>query len=244
MLDLSNNFLTGTIPNWLGNDSYMRVLRISNNRLQGAIPTSLFNTPYLWLLDLSGNRLSGSLPPRSSSTYGFILELNKNNLTGSILDTFWEGLLLLNLRDNHLSGNIPRFKSTPGISVVLLRGNNLTGNIPVELCSLSKLRMLDIADNRLSGSIPSCLSNLSFGSGRLGQADSVWYSSHISTYETVFAEVYYKSILVSDKFSFEYSVDLKVQVEFAMKKRFDSYMRGPLDSMFGLDLSSEQRVKR
>ncbi|XP_006403713.2 receptor-like protein 9DC3 isoform X1 [Eutrema salsugineum] len=240
VIDLSNNFLTGTIPRWLGN-FFLDVLRISNNRLQGEIPPSLFNMPYLWLLDLSGNFLSGNLPRRSDSEYGYILDLHSNNLTGTIPDTLWKGMVLLDLRNNRLSGNIPRFRSTPSIDVILLRGNNLTGKIPDELCGLSNVRMLDFAHNRLNESIPSCLTNLSFGLGGDGHADPAWYPPNMFSYEMdIYTEAYYESVLVSDRFALDYSVDFKVQVEFAVKQRYDSYMRGTLDQMFGLDLSSNE----
>ncbi|KAF3525746.1 hypothetical protein F2Q69_00048921, partial [Brassica cretica] len=236
VIDLSNNFLTGTIPRWLGG-FFLDILRISNNRLHGVIPPSLFNIPYLWLLDLSGNFLSGTLPLRSDSDYGYILDLHDNNLTGSVPDTLWKGLVLLDLRNNRLSGNIPRFMSTPSIDVVLLRENNLTGKIPVELCGLITLRMLDLSHNMLSESIPSCLSNLSGDGGN----DPDWYPANMfSNFMDVYTEVYYESLLVSERFGLDYLVDFKVQVEFAVKQRYDSYMRGTLNQMFGLDLSSNE----
>ncbi|KAF8079461.1 hypothetical protein N665_1026s0018 [Sinapis alba] len=240
VIDLSNNFLTGTIPRWLGG-FFLDILRISNNRLHGEIPQSLFNIPYLWLLDLSGNFLSGTLPLRSDSDYGYILDLHNNNLTGYVPNTLWKGLVLLDLRNNRLSGNIPRFMSTPSIDVVLLRGNNLTGKIPAELCSLRALRMLDLSHNMLSESIPSCLTNLSFGLGGDGGTDREWYPANmLSNFMDIYTEVYYESLLVSDRFGLDYSVDFKVQVEFAVKQRYDSYMRGTLNQMFGLDLSSNE----
>ncbi|KAG2325071.1 hypothetical protein Bca52824_007799 [Brassica carinata] len=228
VIDLSNNFLTGTIPRWLGG-FFLDILRISNNRLHGALPPSLFNIPYLWLLDLSGNSLSGTLPLRSDSDYGYILDLHNNNLTGSVPDTLWKGLVLLDLRNNRL------------INVVLLRGNNLTGKIPIELCGLKALRMLDLSHNRLSESIPSCINNLSFGLGGVGGNDREWYPPNMfSNFMDIYTEVYYESLLVSERFGLDYSVDFKVQVEFAVKQRYDSYMRGTLNQMFGLDLSSNE----
>ncbi|KAK1568784.1 hypothetical protein Q3G72_028685 [Acer saccharum] len=35
------------------------------------------------------------------------------------------------------------------------------GEIPSDICKLSSLHILDLAENNLSGSIPSCLGNLS-----------------------------------------------------------------------------------
>ncbi|XP_054818099.1 receptor-like protein EIX2 [Prosopis cineraria] len=41
-----------------------------------------------------------------------------------------------------------------------LKANQFIGEIPVQLCNLSSLTILDLADNKLSGSIPHCLYNI------------------------------------------------------------------------------------
>ncbi|CAF1926638.1 unnamed protein product [Brassica napus] len=41
VLDLSNNYLTGVIPGWIGNLYGLSMLLISNNYLEGQIPVSL-----------------------------------------------------------------------------------------------------------------------------------------------------------------------------------------------------------
>lgn len=81
-----------------------------------------------------------------------------------------------------------------------------------------------------------CLTNLSFGLG----GDDGRTDTYFSNFMDIYTEVYYKSILVSDRFALDYLVDFKVQVDFAVKLRYDSYMRGTLNQMFGLDLSSNE----
>jgi len=45
--------------------------------------------------------------------------------------------------------------------ILRLRSNGLKGNIPLNVCQLSSLRVLDLANNSLSGPIPNCLKNIS-----------------------------------------------------------------------------------
>ncbi|WZZ27759.1 hypothetical protein YC2023_011160 [Brassica napus] len=53
----------------------------------------------------------------------------------------------------------------PSGRVLLLRNNRLRGHIPQNLCSLSSIKILDLANTKLNRSIPSCLNNISFGRG-------------------------------------------------------------------------------
>nr|AMM43011.1 LRR-RLK [Vernicia montana] len=84
-LDLSNNQLSGEIPDTLGDLKNLKVLNISHNKLSGRIPTSLGDMNNLESLDLSYNGLSGEIP----QTFGKLLQLNNlelcnNKLTGRI----------------------------------------------------------------------------------------------------------------------------------------------------------------
>ncbi|KAF2305574.1 hypothetical protein GH714_006850 [Hevea brasiliensis] len=84
-LDLSNNQLSGGIPDTLGCLRNLKVLNMSHNKLSGGIPTTLGDMNNLESLDLSHNNLSGKIP----QTFGKLLqlttlELSNNKLTGSI----------------------------------------------------------------------------------------------------------------------------------------------------------------
>ncbi|KAL0794911.1 hypothetical protein Bca101_066288 [Brassica carinata] len=252
VLDLSNNYLTGVIPSWIGDLNGLSMLLISNNYLEGHIPVSLNNIFRLVLLDLSANRLSGDLPHRFNSDTRMLF-LQDNNFSGTIPDTVLGNLSILDLRNNRLSGNIPKFVSNQKIYILLLRGNNLTGSIPYQMCGLSNIQLLDLSNNRLSGSIPSCFSNISFsfptlqhdGEEGYDGAGAIFVSSDIfggmgldeDFFSTEDLGRYYRSKLMLDPFTVDYTADSVIEVQFAAKRRYDSYIGVTLGFMFGLDLS-------
>ncbi|XP_028112618.1 receptor-like protein 46 [Camellia sinensis] len=132
VVDLSGNFLNGSIPLSVG---------LSGNNLYGEIPSSICSLPVLFWLKLSSNNLSGEL--------SFAFQNCK-------------GLTMLDLGENRFYGNIPKYigKDFLSLSELRIRANLFSGNIPEQLCSLTHLHILDLALNNLSGSIPSCLGKL------------------------------------------------------------------------------------
>ncbi|XP_065034895.1 receptor-like protein EIX2 isoform X2 [Musa acuminata AAA Group] len=84
-LDLSNNSLTGEIPNGIGDLAGLKNLNLSRNHLQGKIPWEIGGMKSLESLDLSINDLSGSIPQSLSALYFLsYLNLSYNNLSGMI----------------------------------------------------------------------------------------------------------------------------------------------------------------
>lgn len=255
VLDLSNNYLTGVIPGWIGNLYGLSMLLISNNYLEGQIPVSLIAISFLVLLDLPANRLSGDLPHRFSSDTRMLF-LQDNNFSGTIPDTVLGNASILDLRNNRLSGNIPKFVSNQKIYILLLRGNYLTGSIPSQMCGLTNIQLLDLSDNRLNGSIPSCFSNISFsfptlqhdGQEGYDNAGLMFVSSDIfggmgldeEFFSTEDLGRYYRSMLMLDPFTVDYTADSVIEVQFAAKLRYDSYIGVTLGFMFGLDLSENE----
>ncbi|XP_018461256.1 receptor-like protein 15 isoform X2 [Raphanus sativus] len=253
-LDISNNYLTDIIPSWIGNLSYLSMLLISNNYLEGQIPvlTDIYD---LVLLDLSANRLSGELPYRFNSDTRMLF-LQDNNFSGTIPDTvLGNHVSILDLRNNRLSGSIPKFVSNQKIYILLLRGNNLIGSIPYQMCGLSNIQLLDLSNNKLNGSIPSCFSNISFSFPTLqhdGQegydAGMMFVSSDIfggmgldeDFFTTEDLGRYYRSKLMLDPFTVDYMADSVIEVQFAAKRRYDTYMGVTLGLMFGLDLAENE----
>ncbi|CAH8363593.1 unnamed protein product [Eruca vesicaria subsp. sativa] len=249
LLDISNNSLSGVIPNWIG-ELHLSALLISNNQLEGEIPISLFNISSLQMVDLSASTLYGDIPPHVNSTNEVVLLLQDNHLSGAIPDTLLLNVSILDLRNNRLSGNIPEFINTKNISILLLRENNLTGLIPQKLCSLRGIYLLDLSNNRLNGSIPSCLRNISFGLKKqdtsngygftFGYIPSDVFTSFMREQDASSAEnigIYFKSLLVLDPFSIDYFAGAQIKIEFATKHRYDTYMGGNLLGFSGLDLS-------
>ncbi|KAK4407603.1 Receptor-like protein 35 [Sesamum angolense] len=135
-LDLSNNRITGEVPNWIweiGNGT-LYSLNLSSNLLVGLqkpyhIPSSLR------ILDVHSNLLHGELPP--VPLYAYYIDYSHNNFEKSIP---------LNI------GN-----STTKLLYLSLANNSLSGAIPTSFCNATLLKVLDMSANKLSGTIPPCL---------------------------------------------------------------------------------------
>ena len=61
-LDLSNNNVAGTLPNSIGNLTFLTKLALGGNGVTGSIPSSVSSMALLSYLLLSNNRLSGTVP--------------------------------------------------------------------------------------------------------------------------------------------------------------------------------------
>uniref|UniRef100_A0ACD5TYS6 Uncharacterized protein n=1 Tax=Avena sativa TaxID=4498 RepID=A0ACD5TYS6_AVESA len=162
MLLLSEDQLIGDIPSEIGKLTGLTVLVMQTNFLSGRIPDTLGNLLNMSLLSLSGNKLSGEIP-QSIGKLQRLTELYfmENNLTGQIPASL-EGcnnLLLLNLSSNSFSGSIPReiFSISTLSKGLDLSHNQLTGNISSQIGNLLNLNSLSISNNQLSGEIPSTL---------------------------------------------------------------------------------------
>ncbi|XP_074282163.1 receptor-like protein EIX2 [Silene latifolia] len=85
IIDLSRNYLVGSIPKELTNISTLFGLNLSYNHLTGHIPENIGNLKTIESLDLSNNHLSGTIP-RSLSSISWLgkLNLSNNNLHGQI----------------------------------------------------------------------------------------------------------------------------------------------------------------
>ncbi|OMO65866.1 hypothetical protein COLO4_30958 [Corchorus olitorius] len=85
IIDLSENNLSGNVPQEITKLQRLGTLNLSNNHLTGNIPSNIGNLNLLETLDLSRNQLSGSIP----QSLAFISSLNHlnlsyNNLVGKV----------------------------------------------------------------------------------------------------------------------------------------------------------------
>ncbi|KAJ9679638.1 hypothetical protein PVL29_021536 [Vitis rotundifolia] len=168
-LDLSSNHLEGEFLKSLST-SFVH-LDLSWNQLHGSIPDAFGNMTTLAYLDLSSNQLEGEIL-KSLCTSFVHLGLSYNHLQGSIPDAFGNVTTLAYLRlswnqledfgRNKLSEKIPTWmgRSLSSLVVLNLRSNEFYGSIPLNLCQMKKIQMLDLSSNNLSGTIPKCLNNL------------------------------------------------------------------------------------
>ncbi|KAH7690702.1 Non-specific serine/threonine protein kinase protein [Dioscorea alata] len=76
-IDLSNNMLSGEIPEELGHLSYLQSLNLSRNHLLGQLSEKIGQLRWLEVLDLSVNNLSGVLPASLTN----LTSLNHLNLS-------------------------------------------------------------------------------------------------------------------------------------------------------------------
>ena len=163
-LDLSDNQLTGTIPEALGQLDSLQSLNLARNALTGAIPEALGQLNNLQVLDLSDNQLTGTIPEALGQLDSLqSLNLARNALTGAIPEALGQlnNLQVLDLSDNQLTGTIPEaLGQLDSLQSLNLARNALTGAIPEALGQLNNLQVLDLSDNQLTGTIPEALGQL------------------------------------------------------------------------------------
>ncbi|CAM8897540.1 unnamed protein product [Rhodiola kirilowii] len=154
-LDLSNNQISGHIPDQIWNMSALTYLGLSNNQISGHIPDQIWNMSALTYLNLSHNQLE-FMAREEHSVRLEILDLSSNKLHGSIPKSICNmtRLLILDLSNNSLDGTLPQCWP-PALFVLNLCKNNINGIIPDTLPLF--LRTLDLSQNSFHGKIPKAL---------------------------------------------------------------------------------------
>ncbi|KAF7140610.1 hypothetical protein RHSIM_Rhsim06G0236300 [Rhododendron simsii] len=129
----SDNELTGSIPEFIGNWSQLGDLRFQGNSFEGPIPPSFSNLIKLTSLMISD--LSNG-----STSLEFLKDMTSLNT--------------LILRNNNISGSIPsNIGDYPSLSLLFLGNNKLNGTLPAQ--KSTSLLNIDLSYNELSGSFPS-----------------------------------------------------------------------------------------
>ncbi|XP_010246690.1 PREDICTED: probable leucine-rich repeat receptor-like protein kinase At2g33170 [Nelumbo nucifera] len=168
---LSKNLFSGSISHFLCDKmmetSNLIILDLSDNLLSGEIPDCWMNCPFLEVINLGNNNLSGKLPISIGSlTLLQSLHLLNNNLMGELPSSLKNctSLITLDIGENRFSGRIPLWigQNLSFILFLSLRSNNFSGRIPPELCYLNSLQIIDLSENNLSGSIPHCFGNFKY----------------------------------------------------------------------------------
>ncbi|KAL4598286.1 hypothetical protein ACB092_11G050500 [Castanea dentata] len=138
VLDLHSNLLEGPLPI---PPLYTYFFSVSRNNLTGEIPLLICNLNSLQYLDLSYNHLSNMIPSclGNLSNHLIDLDLQSNNLHGTIPSTFAKGCYLRSLK---------------------LNGNQLEGSLPQSLVHCKKLEVLDFGNNKINSTFPHWLETL------------------------------------------------------------------------------------
>jgi Leucine-rich repeat (LRR) protein len=160
-LDLSSNFLTGTLPYKIVTLSSLESLNLSSNAFTGAIPEGISLLNHLSTLGLAGNSFTGSIPNGISLLTNLIsLGLSTKLPNFLSLPTTWEFLSsMTKLESLDLSRNYVGFFPTQITNLTNLEDlnlsyNSITGSIPPEIALLTNLKRLDLNVNSFTGSIP------------------------------------------------------------------------------------------
>ncbi|RVW94637.1 LRR receptor-like serine/threonine-protein kinase GSO2 [Vitis vinifera] len=168
-LDLSNNLFSGSISLSCGTTNQssggLLNLDLSNNQLSGELPNCWEQWKDLIVLNLANNNFSGKIKDSIGLLHGMqTLHLRNNSFTGALPSSLknCRALRLIDLGKNKLSGKITAWMggSLSDLIVLNLRSNEFNGSIPSSLCQLKQIQMLDLSSNNLSGKIPKCLKNL------------------------------------------------------------------------------------
>ncbi|KAJ9536074.1 hypothetical protein OSB04_un000759 [Centaurea solstitialis] len=193
-IDLSSNNFYGPIPNV---PSTLASLNLSKNKFYGGISfLCQIVDGSLSFLDLLHNSLIGQLP---DCLWHFkqlrVLNLGHNNLFGRLPASLGHlvrlenctGLNILNLGTNKFFGNVPLWigENLTRLYGLILSSNNFSGHIPVQVCYLMNLQILDLSNNNLNGPIPTCVSNLTaMVDGSFLEENTHWYGVNIGSLGT------------------------------------------------------------
>ncbi|CDP20273.1 unnamed protein product [Coffea canephora] len=163
-LDLQRNLFSNTIPREIGQLRNLQTLHLNGNGLNGSIPEEMGELRSLSDLALADNYLEGSIPASLGNLKNLTdLYFYNNLLSGAIPPEigYLDNLVSIYMYRNHLSGPIPHsFGNLNMLKALHLYSNNLSGLIPPELGNLTSLDSLSLFNNKLNGSIPPSLGNL------------------------------------------------------------------------------------
>ncbi|XP_077238038.1 leucine-rich repeat transmembrane protein kinase family protein [Tasmannia lanceolata] len=158
-VDLSRNRFTGGIPIDISKASKLQYFNVSNNpNLGGIIPENIWSLPLLQNFSAFSCNISGNLPPFESHNSISVIELKRNDFSGTIPRGIvnCQVLEMMDLANNELTGYIPpELASLPKIRVIDLSHNELTGSIPMKFGNSSSLVLLNVSYNDITGSVPS-----------------------------------------------------------------------------------------
>ncbi|KAM7469753.1 hypothetical protein LguiA_007936 [Lonicera macranthoides] len=157
-----NNFVGELSALDLSKQQQLIIVDLGNNYFTGSMPTSLFSCKALNTIRLAINRLEGEILPNIGALQSLsFLSLSNNNLTNitgalQILRAC-KNLSTIILSKNFFGETMPNIESFEGfqnLQILAFGSCQLTGQIPNRLVEMTKLEVLDLSLNQLRGSIP------------------------------------------------------------------------------------------
>ncbi|VAI10857.1 unnamed protein product [Triticum turgidum subsp. durum] len=147
-LDLSNNYLSGGMPDEVGSLLHLKKINMSNNRLTGNIPSTLGQCVDLEYLEMQNNLFAGRIPKTFANLVSIKhMDISGNNLSGKVPEFLksLKSLHGLNLSFNHFDGAVPTGGVFDIAGAVSIEGND-------HLCTIIPKRGMSLcmalADNK------------------------------------------------------------------------------------------------
>uniref|UniRef100_A0A0D9ZRL2 non-specific serine/threonine protein kinase n=1 Tax=Oryza glumipatula TaxID=40148 RepID=A0A0D9ZRL2_9ORYZ len=164
-LDLSNNNLSGRMPNWLFTKEATLVnLNLGNNSLTGSLSPIWHPQTALQSIVISTNRIAGKLPANFSAIFPSLstLDLSDNNFYGEIPMSLCsiKHMKDLSLSNNNFSGEMPTcvFTDFPELWTLSASNNQLGGLVFGGMKKLSIGFAMHLQNNKFEGTLPRNLS--------------------------------------------------------------------------------------
>ncbi|XP_029128441.1 receptor-like protein EIX2 [Cajanus cajan] len=196
-LDLSKNKFSNSFSFLCasGTVEILYQLDLSNNQLSGQIPDCWNHFKSLSYLDLSHNNFSGMIPTSMGSLFDLqALLLRNNNLTNEIPLSLRNctKLVMLDMAKNKLSGHIPAWigRKLQELQILSLGINHFYGSLPLEICYLRSIQLLDLSLNNLSGKIPTCIKNFTSMAQNTYSSSYAYHWYYVKTSHESFSRAY------------------------------------------------------
>ena len=140
-IDLTSNFISGTIPSSWNGSAYFGTdsIILRENQLSGPFPSALCTFSGVSLLDVSYNNFSGPIP---GGCFGGMVELEALHLAGNQFDgelpadMFSAGQIpqVVDVSNNHLTGGLTEaLHGAQFIQTLLASHNNFSGPLPLDV---------------------------------------------------------------------------------------------------------------
>lgn len=160
--DATSNNLVGTLPNSIGNLTWLGTICIARNpNLVGWLPASFNNLTALNGIGIHSNGLWWAIPDLSNLNPTTAI-LHSNWFTGPVPSfANWSNISYLYLYTNNLSGPLPQLPATmPNLHTLNFSNNNFSGYLPASYGQLTAARRFILNNNDLTWPIPDSWWNL------------------------------------------------------------------------------------
>ncbi|MED6137375.1 LRR receptor-like serine/threonine-protein kinase ghr1 [Stylosanthes scabra] len=155
-LSMSNNSISGKLPDKIDDLKSLEILDLSNNLFSSSLPSGIGTLAGLRNLSLAGNNFSGQIPDSISGMASMqALDLSRNSFSGTLPPSLTKltSLVLLNLSHNGFTGKIPKgFGLIYSLEKIDLHGNKLDGDLDTEFIYFTSASYVDFSDNMLVSS--------------------------------------------------------------------------------------------